>query len=158
MKKLILIAAVLLLLISCRSNKPAIMPPVVLNNLDSTSLETKYVQIPADSAWFYAYFKCDSNNRVIMASVLNGSTNGLEHNFSFNNGVLNVKTLKPVDSISYQYIVRVISRSVPVPQPYAVEKELTKWQNFRMTLGSLFMGILAIALLYSGFRIYRKFI
>jgi hypothetical protein len=66
--------------------------------------------------------------------------------------------VKPKDSISYQIIVRVISRSVPVLQPYPVEKELTKWQGFQIILGRIFMLILGIALGFGGLKLYKKLV
>jgi len=158
MKKIVFVLMVLGLLISCRTKKEAMLPPVVLNNLDSTSVETKYVQLPADSSWFYALLACDSNNQVIMKSIISGSTQGLQNNFNFDKGVLSSKTVKPKDSVSYQVIVRVISRSVAVPQPYPVEKELSKWQGFEIICGRLFLLIMAFAVGFGGFKLYRKLV
>lgn len=162
MKKIIFIAVILLIVISCRTKKDSMLPaaPVVLNNNDSTSVKVVYEQTPADSAWLKAYFKCDSNNKVIMSLYNSGSTKGLQNNTSFENGMLISKTTKPADSIRHDVIVRVIGRSIPVPQPYPVyiEKELTKWQGFQIILGRIFMIIIGAALLFGGFKLYKKFV
>ncbi|MCX6232123.1 MAG: hypothetical protein NTZ33_11320 [Bacteroidetes bacterium] len=155
MKKILLIAAVLLVLIGCRSTKPVILPPTILTNVDSTVVKEDKKEVPADSSWFYAYFKCDSNNKVIMASLNNGTTQGLQTNTSFKDGVLNIKTVKPKDSISVFSTFRFVYRDRPVYTPYPVEKELTKWQNFRMMLGNIFLGLIIAALGYSVFRLYK---
>ena len=160
MKKIIFIAAILLIVFSCRTQKEQPpQPPVVLNNNDSTSVKTNYIQIPADSSWMKAYFKCDSNNQVIMSMFTNGSTTGLQNNTSFENGVLTSKTTKPADSVRYDIIVRVISRAYPVyvPKPYYVEKELTKWQAFQMVCGRIFLVVFGIVVFWGSFRIYKKF-
>jgi hypothetical protein len=158
MKKIIFFVMVFSLLISCKTKKETLTAPIVLENSDSTGVETKYVQLTADSAWFYAMIACDSNNNAILKQLNTGSTKGLQNNFSFSNGILSTKVVKPKDSISYQIIVRVISRSVPVLQPYPVEKELTKWQGFQIILGRIFMLILGIALGFGGLKLYKKLV
>ncbi len=160
MKNLVFILVLLLIGVSCRTKKESLTPPVVLNNFDSTTVKTIYEQTPADSSWLYAYFSCDSNNKVIMSLLNSGSTNGLQNNTSFVEGKLISTTIKPAVSISHQVIVRVISRSFPVPQPYPVhiEKELSKWQSFQLVLGRIFMVIIGAALLFGGFKLYKKFV
>lgn len=156
------IGYIIISLAGCRTKKDSMLPaaPVVLNNNDSTSVKVVYEQTPADSAWLKAYFKCDSNNKVIMSLYNSGSTTGLQNNTSFENGMLISKTTKPADSIRHDVIVRVIGRSYAVPQPYPVylEKELTKWQSFKIVLGEIFMIIIGAALLFGGFKLYKKFV
>lgn len=160
MRNLVLILLLLLIGVSCRTKKESLTPPVVLNNFDSTTVKTIYEQTPAGSSWLYAYFRCDSNNKVIMSLLNSGSTTGLQNTTTFYDGKLVSHTLKPADSISHQLIVRVISRSFPVPQPYPVyiEKELSKWQSFQLILGRIFMVIIGAALLFGGFKLYKKFV
>jgi len=98
MKKVILLVMVISLLISCKTKKETLTTPIVLENSDSTGIETKYVQLPADSAWFYAMIACDSNNNAILKQLNTGSTKGLQNNFSFSNGILSSKVVKPKDS------------------------------------------------------------
>lgn len=40
--------------------------------------------------------------------------------------------------------------------PYFVEKELNWWQKLRMNAGTVAIGILLSAIIYSGFRLFRK--
>lgn len=150
MKNLIFVIVALLALAgitSCRSIK--YVP--VESKTDSVVVEKLVeVTLPPDSATIRALLECDENGKIILKWLDIANSKNAQAQFkidSLGNLLANMKT--PPDTV---YLP---SKTVTVTkkEPYLVEKELTRWQKFRMDVGGWALGVLLILILYGVWRI-----
>lgn len=133
----------LVLICSCRSVK--YVP--VESKADSVVVEKLVeVQLPPDSATIRALLECDENGRVVLnwLDIANSK---------------NAQAMLTIDSLgnllakmrTQPNTVYLPSKEVTVTKeekvPYPVEKELTRWQQFRLDVGGWAIGIICIGIL-----------
>ena len=137
---------------SCRSVK--YVP--VEGQKDSIIVETLVeVQLPPDSATIRALLECDENGRVVLnwLDIANSK---------------NAQAILTIDSLgnllakmrTQPNTVYLPSKEVTVTKeekvPYPVEKELTRWQQFRLDVGGWAIGIICIGILVFVIRFIIK--
>lgn len=141
----------LLYLESCRSIKSV----PVESKTDSVVVEKLVeVKLPPDSATIRALLECDENGKIILKWLDIANSKNAKAQFmidSLGNLLANMKT--PSDTV---YLP---SKTVTVTkkEPYLVEKELTRWQKFRMDAGGWAMGVLLIVIILGVGRIIYNF-
>lgn len=132
---------------SCRSIK--YVP--VESKTDSVVVEKLVeVKLPPDSATIRALLECDENGKIILKWLDIANSKNAQAQFkidSLGNLLANMKT--PPDTV---YLP---SKTVTVTkkEPYLVEKELTRWQKFRMDVGGWALGVLLILIILGVGRI-----
>lgn len=53
-------------------------------------------------------------------------------------------------------VYRSVTDSVSVEVPYPVEKKLTRWQQTKMDLGGIAIGVIAVGVIICSVRLWRK--
>ena len=155
MKPSILLAFTLLLT-ACGTARPVL-------DRDSTRVEVKTVEkIIRDTAWVEL--------PVIVERVATlDTTSFLENKYakseaSVSGGVLThslaTKPVREPVSVESREIVRdsVVYRDRIVREDIYIEKPLTRWQNFRLQLGSVSLILIVIAILYLLFHLFNNFL
>lgn len=113
------------------------------------------VQLPPDSATIRALLECDENGRVVLnwLDIANSK---------------NAQAILTIDSLgnllakmrTQPNTVYLPSKEVTVTKeekvPYPVEKELTRWQQFRLDVGGWAIGIICIGILVFVIRFIIK--
>ena len=104
------------------------------------------VQLPPDSATIQALLECDENGKVVLAwlDIANGK-NAQAQLVIDSLGNLLAKMKTQPDTVYLPSKEVTVTKEVKVPYP--VEKELTKWQQFRMDFGGWAIGIVIITVL-----------
>jgi len=158
MKNILLIAILVLLLVSCRTNKPAAIPPV--NTIEV--IRDRIVTIPSvqDSSMLKALFECDSNNRVVLKA----------YNALYSTYMSAVAAIEPVTDGGMSITIKtntnhpattaavhdsVVSKEklIYMPgAPYPVEKELNWIQKTLIYTGA---AALALLLIFIIVKIYN---
>ena len=155
MKPSILLAFTLLLT-ACGTARPVL-------DRDSTRVEVKTVEkIIRDTAWVEL--------PVIVERVATlDTTSFLENKYakseaSVSGGVLThslaTKPVREPVSVESREIVRdsVVYRDRIVREDIYIEKPLTRWQSFRLQLGSVSLILIVIAILYLLFHLFNNFL
>ena len=121
---------------------------------DSISIDTLiqyrdvYIPLANDSIWQDVYFKCDSNNQVLMLKVIDGKkSEKLINDFTFNNNVLRVKSKLLQDSILVlnKIIKERKTEYIQIP-PVEIPVDKNKWIYLIVIFGLLISLILALIL------------
>lgn len=137
---------------SCRSVK--YVP--VESKADSVVVEKLVeVQLPPDSATIRALLECDENGRIVLAwlDIANGK-NAQAQLVIDSLGNLLAKMKTQPDTVYLPSKEVTVTKEVQVPYP--VEKELTRWQQFRLDFGGWAIGIVIITILVVvGWMIYK---
>lgn len=147
MKTILIFIIALVGFVSCRSIK--YVP--VESKTDSVVVEKLVeVKLPPDSATIRALLECDENGKIILKWLDIANSKNAQAQFkidSLGNLLANMKT--PSDTV---YLP---SKTVTVTkkEPYLVEKELTRWQKFRMDAGGWALGVLLILIILGVGRI-----
>lgn len=130
-------------LYSCRSTKYV---PVESQN-DSIIVEKLVeVQLPPDSATIRALLECDENGRVVLNWLDIANSKNAQAMFTIDSlGNLLAKMRTQPDTVYLPSKEVVVSKKEKVPYP--VEKELTRWQQFRLDVGGWAIGIICIVIL-----------
>ena len=142
---------VLILFCSCRTKY---VP--VEGQKDSIVVEKLVeVQLPPDSATIRALLECDENGKVVLAwlDIANGK-NAQAQLVIDSLGNLLAKMKTQPDTVYLPSKEVTVTKEVKVPYP--VEKELTKWQQFRMDFGGWAIGIVIITILVVVGRMVYK--
>ena len=113
------------------------------------------VQLPPDSATIRALLECDENGKVVLAwlNIANGK-NAQAQLVIDSLGNLLAKMKTQPDTVYLPSKEVTVTKEVKVPYP--VEKELTKWQQFRMDFGGWAIGIVIITILVVVGRMVYK--
>lgn len=132
----------LLVFFSCRTKY---VP--VESKADSVVVEKLVeVQLPPDSATIRALLECDENGKVVLAWLdIANSRNAQAHLTIDSLGNLLAKMKTQPDTVYLPSKEVTVTKEVKVPYP--VEKELTRWQQFRMDFGGWAMCIVIISIL-----------
>lgn len=130
---------------SCRSVK--YVP--IEGKTDSVVVEKLVeVQLPPDSATIRALLECDENGKVVLNWLDIANSKNAQAQLTIDSlGNLLAKMNTLPDTVYLPSKEVVVSKKEKVPYP--VEKELTKWQQFRLEVGGWAFAILAIIILIS---------
>lgn len=142
----------LVLICSCRTVK--YIP--VDSKADSVIVEKLVeVQLPPDSAAIRALLECDKNGRVVLSLLDIANSKNAQAQLSIDSlGNLLAKMQTQPDTVYLPTKEVVVSKKEKVPFP--LEKELTRWQRFRLDVGGWAIGIVVIMILIvSGRFIYK---
>lgn len=128
---------------SCRSVK--YVP--VESSIDSIVVEKLVeVQLPPDSATIRALLECDENGKVVLSWLDIANSKNAQAQLAIDSlGNLLAKMRTQSDTIYKPSKEVIVTKEVKVPYP--VEKELTRWQQFRLDVGGWSIVILCIAIL-----------
>lgn len=133
---------------SCRSIK--YVP--IEGQIDSVVVEKLVeVQLPPDSATIRALLECDENGRVVMNWLDIANSKNAQAMFTIDSlGNLLAKMRTQPDTVYLPSKEVVVSKTEKVPYP--VEKELTRWQQFRLDVGgwAIAIVIITIFVVFSG--------
>lgn len=149
MKKILIVIIILVGLVSCRSIK--YVP--IESKTDSVVVEKLVeVKLPPDSATIRVLLECDENGKIVLKYIANSKNAQAQFKIdSLGNLLANMKT--PSDTVFLPSKTVTIKKK----EPYLVEKELTRWQKFRMDTGGWALGVLLILIIFGVGRIFYKF-
>lgn len=154
MKTLIYMLTILLAstIWSCRSVK--YVP--VEGQKDSIIVEKLVeVQLPPDSATIRALLECDENGRVVLNWLDIANSKNAQAMLTIDSlGNLLAKMRTQPDTVYLPSKKVTVTKEEKVPYP--VEKELTRWQQFRLDVGGWAIGIICIGLLVFVIRFIIK--
>lgn len=104
------------------------------------------VQLPPDSATIRALLECDENGRVVLNWLDIANSKNAKAMLTIDSlGNLLAKMRTQPDTVYLPSKEVVVSKKEKVPYP--VEKELTRWQQFRLDVGGWAIGIICIVIL-----------
>lgn len=104
------------------------------------------VQLPPDSATIRALLECDENGKVVLAWLDIANSKNAQAQLTIDSlGNLLAKMKTQPDTVYLPSKEVTVTNKVKVP--YLIEKELTKWQQFRMDFGGWAIGIVIITIL-----------
>ena len=113
------------------------------------------VQLPPDSATIRALLECDENGRVVLNWLDIANSKNAQAMLTIDSlGNLLAKMRTRPDTVYLPSKEVVVSKMEKVPYP--VEKELTRWQQFRLDVGGWAIGIVIITILFVVSRIVYK--
>jgi hypothetical protein len=153
--------SVFLSVTACRSNKPLATVPVETKTIVKERLVE--VQTPADSAWLVAYLECDSNYNVLIHSIVEKTTSGMQ------TGIEQSKIDGQKSKIEYRVIRipekiyipgrdSIIYRDVPITVEIPVEvNRLTGWQYFQIWAGRISLLLLVIVAFWAYLKLKFQF-
>lgn len=133
----------LFILCSCRTVK--YVP--VGSKADSVVVEKLVeVQLPPDSTTIRALLECDENGKVVLDWLDIANSKNAQAQLTIDSlGNLLAKMKTQPDTVYLPSKEVTVTKEVKVPYP--VEKELTRWQQFRMDFGGWAMCIVIISIL-----------
>ena len=140
-----------LILSSCRTKY---VP--VESKADSVVVEKLVeVQLPPDSATIRALLECDENGKVVLSWLDIVNSKNAQAQLTIDSlGNLLAKMKTQPDTVYLPSKEVTVTKEVQVPYP--VEKELTKWQQFRMDFGGWAIVIVIITILVVvGWMVYK---
>lgn len=142
----------LVLICSCRTVK--YIP--VESKADSVVVEKLVeVQLPPDSATIRALLECDENGKVVLNWLNIANSKNAQAQLTIDSlGYLLANMKTQLDTVYLPSKEVVVSKTEKVPYP--IEKELTKWQQFRMDFGGWSIGIVIIFVLIIVCRMIYK--
>ena len=113
------------------------------------------VQLPPDSATIRALLECDENGKVVLSWLDIVNSKNAQAQLTIDSlGNLLAKMKTQPDTVYLPSKEVTVNKEVKVPYP--VEKELTKWQQFRMDFGGWAIGIVIVTILVVvGWMVYK---
>lgn len=138
---------------SCRSIK--YVP--VESKSDSIVVEKlTEIQIPPDSATISALLECDEKGKIVLHKLNIATSKNAQAQLtidSLGNLLAKIKTLQDTVYLPSQEVI--ITKEVKVPYP--IEKELTKWQKFRIDFCDwIIVCVIIIISIVVGYMIYKS--
>lgn len=136
---------------SCRSVK--YVP--VESGTDSVVIEKLVeVPLPPDSATIRALMECDENGKVILRWLDIANSKNAQAQLTIDSlGNLLAKMKTKPDTVYLPSKIVTVKEKVPVK----VEKELSRWQQFRMDVGGWAIGILVILIIAGACWLFFRF-
>jgi hypothetical protein len=113
------------------------------------------VQLPPDSSTIRALLECDENGKVVLSWLDIANSRNAQAQLTIDSlGNLLAKMRTQPDTVYLPSKKVTVTKEVKVPYP--VEKELTKWQQFRLDFGGWAIGIVIITILIGvGIMVYK---
>lgn len=143
------ITFICLTLFSCKSPKPAVLPPAEYREIIVERL-VPYA-LPADSTQFYALLACDSLYNVVLKEFSEYKSGRIESQLSLNQDTLSYNTYHPPDTVYVK--VADSSRVEKIPYAVKVPVEVNKLTKFQSTQIKIAWGVEIAGLLYLIFGI-----
>lgn len=142
MKKIILLALLIALLLGCQTHK-TLVKEVPIQYKEKVITRLVKVKPNDDSIRMKAMFECDSLNQVVLKSVSEQKTPGVSSNTNFANGLFDYKMVVVHDTVYVEAKDSLIYKEVAVKIEVPVEvNRLTKWQTFQIMFNRiLFFGL-----------------
>lgn len=104
------------------------------------------VQLPPDSATIRALLECDENGRVVLNWLDIANSKNAQAQLTIDSlGNLLAKMRTQPNTVYLPSKEVTVTKEEKVPYP--VEKELTRWQQFRLDVGGWAIGIICIGIL-----------
>lgn len=151
--KIILFLISLFMIHACGSRKPTV---ALDNHTDSIYID-KLVPFPSppDSASIRALMECDENGRVVLRWLDISNTKNIQLMFTLDSlGNIISNMVVPGDTAWLPSKEIYVDRKVKIP--VLVEKELSRWQQFKIEIGGWAIGLLSgILILFVGYFIVR---
>lgn len=141
----------IILVSSCRTVKYV----SVESKADSVVVEKLVeVQLPPDSATIRALLECDENGRVVLNWLDIANSKNAQAMLTIDSlGNLLAKMRTQPDTVYLPSKEVTVTKEKKVPYP--VEKELTRWQQFRLDVGGWAIGIICIGILVFVIRFIK---
>ncbi len=154
MKIIITILSIFAMFVICSCRSIKYVP--IEGQIDSVVVEKLVeVQLPPDSATIRALLECDENGRVVLRWLDIANSKNAQAQMTIDSlGNLLAKMRTRPDTVYLPSKEVVVSKMEKVPYP--VEKELTRWQQFRLDVGGWAIGIVIITILFVVSRIVYK--
>lgn len=154
MKIIITILSIFAMFVICSCRSIKYVP--IEGQIDSVVVEKLVeVQLPPDSATIRALLECDENGRVVLNWLDIANSKNAQAMFTIDNlGNLLAKMRTQPDTVYLPSKEVVVSKTENIPYP--VEKELTRWQQFRLDVGGWAIGIICIGILVFVIRFIIK--
>lgn len=145
MKIIITILSIFAMFVICSCRSIKYVP--IEGQIDSVVVEKLVeVQLPPDSATIRALLECDENGRVVLRWLDIANSKNAQAQMTIDSlGNLLAKMRTLPDTVYLPSKEVVVSKMEKVPYP--VEKELTRWQQFRLDVGGWAIGIICIVIL-----------
>ena len=138
----IILCALLLLLVGCKSSKEIVREVTVIENHDSVHFvhDTLYFDVPVQTAQIVTKDSASVlENDWAISKVAINKDGTLSHKLESKQQIVPVPFEKPVETKT-----QVIYRNMEVKVPVPVEKELTKWEKFRISAFWWLVGACAV--------------
>lgn len=141
----------IILVSSCRTVKYV----SVESKADSVVVEKLVeVQLPPDSATIRALLECDENGRVVLNWLDIANSKNAQAMLTIDSlGNLLAKMRTQPDTVYLPSKEVIVTKKEKIPYP--VEKELTRWQQFRLDVGGWAIGIICIGILVFVIRFIK---
>ena len=154
MKIIITILSIFAMFVICSCRSIKYVP--IEGQIDSVVVEKLVeVQLPPDSATIRALLECDENGSVVLRWLDIANSKNAQAQMTIDSlGNLLAKMRTQPDTVYLPSKEMVVSKMEKVPYP--VEKELTRWQQFRLDVGGWAIGIVIITILFVVSRIVYK--
>lgn len=154
MKIIITILSIFAMFVICSCRSIKYVP--IEGQIDSVVVEKLVeVQLPPDSATIRALLECDENGRVVLNWLDIANSKNAQAMFTIDSlGNLLAKMRTQPDTVYLPSKEVVVSKTENIPYP--VEKELTRWQQFRLDVGGWAIGIICIGILVFVIRFIIK--
>lgn len=138
---------------SCRSVK--YVP--VESKADSIVVEKLVeVQLPPDSSTIRALLECDENGRVVLSWLDIANSRNAQAQLTIDSlGNLLAKMRTQPDTVYLPSKEVTVIKKVKVPYP--VEKELTRWQQFKLDIGGWVFIAVGIYIFYRIIQLFVQF-
>ena len=137
---------------SCRSVK--YVP--VESKADSVVVEKLVeVQLPPDSSTIRALLECDENGRVVLSWLDIANSKNAQAQLTIDSlGNLLAKMRTQQDTVYLPSKEVTVTKKEKVPYP--VEKELTRWEKFRLDVGGYaIFTVVTVILIVVGYMVYK---
>ena len=143
-----------LLLCSCAPHRDYIPVATVRDSLRIERLVAHPIE-PKESS-LEAWMECDERGRVLLSKIEELEDDKLSLSLSLDSlGRMLVKASTPPDTVWAKADSVLIYRREEVPVP--VERQLTKWQSFRMSVGGYAIVAFVILLTILAIRLIKRF-
>ena len=145
MKKILFLFFVLITLTGCKTVK--FVPVPEYHTLYKTRVDTVQRWDSVQDVQWMTIKEVDSTQLAALGIQLKGLKNALliEHN----------KLLQKISNEKTHKVYTIMQRD-SIPVPYPVEKQLTKWQQWKMDLGGWAMGVAAVLVILFVVRLFNK--
>jgi hypothetical protein len=121
-----------------------------VSKVDSVFVETiverdTIVELPADSAWYYALLECDSLNNVVVKSETSQQGEKVKIQTIIKDNYIRVQSKVDSSDIAIKWLEKnssmVRTETITLP-PIRIPAELTKAQKFFIKLGKVFLFLI----------------
>ena len=125
---------------------------------DSTYYIPHVYTVDGDSAYVFAWMECDSSRQVVIreSEIVNGRYIQLRKEIESGKYKVYVRLPARVDTVRVSVTDHSSTTSEIKVQQVKVN-ELTSWQQFRLGAFPWFVALLALIIMYVGWKIYKRF-